>query len=61
MLTEQPEFERELCKVPELLVELTRSALSRDEHRQDFARYVVLESTPDSSSSNRGDKRRRAN
>ncbi|ELR10972.1 BTB/POZ domain containing protein [Acanthamoeba castellanii str. Neff] len=57
MLREQPEFEKELCKVPELLVELTRSALSREEPR----RYVVLETSIGSPSTGRGEKRRRGN
>jgi len=57
MLREQPEFEKELCKVPELLVELTRSALSREEPR----RFVVLDTSMGSPSSGRGEKRRRGN
>jgi hypothetical protein len=57
MLREQPEFEKELCKVPELLVELTRSALSREEPR----RFVVLDTLMGSPSSGRGEKRRRGN
>jgi hypothetical protein len=59
MLRDQPDFERELCKVPDLLVELTRSALSREEHRRDHARYVVLDSP--NTSGHRGEKRRRGN
>jgi hypothetical protein len=57
MLREQPEFEKELCKVPELLVELTRSALSREEPR----RFVVLDTSMGSPSTGRGEKRRRGN
>lgn len=60
MLREQPDFEKELRKVPDLLLELTRSALSKEEHHRDIARYVVLDSSP-ANSNGRGDKRRRGN